>query len=100
MFPTRVQGDGETIGEGETIDSFITGLRLKSQTCEFRSLKDSLIHDRVVVGIRVPKMKERLLRDSELTVKGATGICKANEAAQAQIKVLTGAENSANVNVI
>ena len=50
MFHTRVQG------EGETIDSFTTDLRLKSQSCEFGSLQDSLIRDRVVVGIRDSKI--------------------------------------------
>ena len=84
VFHTRVQG------EGETIDSFTTDLRLKSQSCEFGSLQDSLIRDRVVLGIRVTKIKERRAID----------ICKANEAAQAQMKVLTGAENSASVNII
>jgi hypothetical protein len=52
------------------------------------------------VGIRDSKIKERLLRDSELTLERAIDICKANEAAQAQMKVLTGAENSASVNMI
>ena len=94
VFHTRVQG------EGETIDSFTTDLRLKSQSSEFGSLQDSLIRDRVVVGIRDCKIKERLLRDSELTLERAIDICKANEAAQAQMKVLTGAENSASVNMI
>ena len=63
VFHTRVQG------EGETIDSFTTDLRLKSQSCEFGSLQHSLIRDRVVVGIRDSKIKERLLRDSELTFR-------------------------------
>ena len=56
MFHIRVQG------EGETIDSFITDLRLKSQSCEFGSLQDSLIHDRVVVGIRDSKIKDGMLK--------------------------------------
>ena len=94
VFHTRVQS------EGETIDSFTTDLRLKSQSCEFGSLQDSLIRDRVVVGIRNSKIRGRLLRDSELTLERAIDICKANEAAQAQMKVLTGAKNSASVNMI
>ena len=74
MFHTREQG------EGETIDSFTTDIRLKSQSCEFGSLQDSLIRDRVVVGISDSKIKERLLRDSELTLERAIDIFKANEA--------------------
>ena len=80
--------------------SFTIDLRLKSQTCEFGSLQDSLIRDRVVLGIRDSTIKERLLRDSELTLVRATCICKANLAVQAQMKVLSGAANSASVNVI
>ena len=53
VFHTRVKG------EGETIDSFTTDLRLKSQSCEFGSLQDSLIRDRVVVGIRDSKINLR-----------------------------------------
>ena len=52
------------------------------------------------MGIRDCNIKERLLRDSELTLERAIDICKTNEAAQAQMKVLTGAENSASVNMI
>ena len=73
MFHTRVQG------EGETIDSLTKDLRLKSQSCECGSLQDSLIRDRVVVGIRDSKIKERLLRDSELTLERAIDICKVTE---------------------
>ena len=52
------------------------------------------------MGIRDSNIKERLLRDTELTLERAIDICKANEAAQAQMKVLTGAEHSASVNMI
>ena len=59
---------------------------LKSQSCEFGSLQDSLIRDRVVVGIRDCKIKERLLRDSELTLERAICICISNEAANESVK--------------
>ena len=48
--------------EGETADSFITYLRLKSQSCEFGALQDSPIRNRVEIGIRDSKMKEKMLR--------------------------------------
>ena len=45
-------------------------------------------------------MKEKMLRDPGLTLKRSIDVCKANEAAQDQMKVLTGAENNASVNVV
>lgn len=96
VFHTRVQK------EEEQIDSFITDLRLKSKTCEFENLRDSLIRDRVVVGIRDSRLKEKLLRDPGLTLERAVDVCKANEAAQAQMKVLTGStpDDSSSVHAV
>ena len=84
VFHTRVQR------EEEQFDSFVTDLRLMSKTCEFENLRDSLIRDRVVVGIRDSRLKEKMLRDPGLTLERAVDVCKANEAAQAQMKVLMG----------
>lgn len=37
--------------EGETIDAFVTRLREKAATCEYGTLRDQLIRDRLVLGI-------------------------------------------------
>ena len=102
VFHTRQQQ------EEEVVDSFVMDLRLKSQTCEFGPLMDSLIRDRLVVGIQDAKLKEKLLRDPKLTLERAIEVCKISEAAQAQMKVLTRAvshgegspKTSVNVNVV
>ena len=39
--------------QGQTIDSYVTELRTKAQSCEYDELKDSLIRDWIVVGIVV-----------------------------------------------
>ena len=75
VFHTRVQGEGETID----IDSFTTDLRLKSQSCELGSLQDSLIRDRMVVGIRDSKIKERLLRANVRALQSKRSRASANE---------------------
>ena len=36
--------------QGQTIDSYVTELRMKAQSSEYDELKDSLIRDRIVVG--------------------------------------------------
>ena len=37
--------------EGESIDSYVTELRILSKSCEFGDLTDSLIKDRLVCGV-------------------------------------------------
>ena len=47
---------------GETVDQFVLRLRQLSDTCEFGTLKDSLIRDRLVIGTKDEAGHERLLR--------------------------------------
>ena len=83
MFNTRSQRDGETT------DQYVTDLKTKAQTCEFGELKDSLIRDRIVCGIRCDKTRSRLLREPDLTLQRAIDICRANEAMSSQMKSFT-----------
>lgn len=56
---------------GEAIDQYFTVLRKMSETCEFRTLKNSLIKDRIGLGFSDAKTRERLLRISDLTPEKA-----------------------------
>ena len=80
VFNTRNQRDDETI------DQYITDLKKKAQTCEFQNLKDGLIRDRVVCGIRCDKTRSRLLKEPDPTLQKAIDICRANEATTKQMK--------------
>lgn len=48
-----------TINQGatETIDAYVTDLRVKAKNCEFGSLTDELIKDRFVCGIRTDQVR-------------------------------------------
>ena len=56
---------------GRTLDAFLLDLRNKVTTCEFGSLQDSLIKDRIVCGIDNKSVREYLLRDNDLTLDKA-----------------------------
>ncbi len=43
--------------EGETIEQYVTDLHLKSQSCNFESLSDSMIRDQIVIGILDKKLR-------------------------------------------
>lgn len=83
QFFTRSQGGSETI------DAFVTDLKNKAKNCEFSTLNDSLIRDRIVGGIKSDQLRARLLREADLPVAKAIDICRASEASTSQLKQFT-----------
>ena len=52
--------------DSESFDEFYTRLRNLSENCELADLRDSLIKDIIIIGIRDTKLKERFLRKNEI----------------------------------
>ena len=77
----------------------MTVLRTLAATCEFQTLHDGLIRDRIVCGMRNQTIKERLLRESELTLQKTLDICRASEVSRKQVKSLND-QSSANVDAL
>ena len=57
--------------EGESFHDFVTELKKLSSECEFEGLPNSLIKDMIVCGANDYSLRERLLRESELTLPKA-----------------------------
>ena len=74
---------------GESFDSYIACLRSLAKTCNFGELQDSMIRDRVVVGIRDNGIRKRLLTESKLTLSKCIDICRANETTARQLREMT-----------
>jgi hypothetical protein len=61
--------------KGETIDKFITVLKTRAKSYEFRGKTDSMILDGIVFGVNDIRLKERLLRESSvLTLEKAVSL--------------------------
>ena len=74
---------------GESIETYIAELRELAKSCKFcECLKDSLIRDRIVLGICDQGTRKVLLQKRDLTLKQAEDICRSNEAATSQLKEL------------
>ena len=72
---------------GETLDQYVTELRKLASQCNFDSVTPSeILHDRIVFGIADNKVRERLLRESTLTLDRTLEICRAAEVSVAQLK--------------
>ena len=76
-----------TTQEDHTIDVFVADLRRRAAHCNFGALKDSLIRDQIVVGISDPRLRERLLRERDLSLEKAIKLCRITEQSNEQSKV-------------
>ena len=80
---------------GRTIDAFVTDLRSKAKTCEFGELQDSLIRDQIVCGIDNNSIRERLLRNNNLTLEKAIDDVRAAETSRTQTQELNNSVEAA-----
>ena len=78
MFHTYTQN-------GRSFDNFLIDIKNKA-----KSLEDCLILDRIVCGIESKEMRERLRRDSELTLSKAANMVRAFEISRIQVSDLEG----------
>ena len=88
LFNTRMQS------VNETIDAYVTELRLQAKNCEFGALCNELIRDRIVVGIRDDAVRSRLLREAELDLQKAVDICRAAEQTRSHMDALKNATST------
>ena len=72
--------------EQDKFDEFYTKLRKLSEDCEFNQLRDSLIKDMIIIGIRDKKLQKRLLRENDITLEKVLSNCRASEASKLQTK--------------
>lgn len=69
-----------------------------SVDCAFEGLRASLIKDRIISGIQSAELKDRLLREDNLTLEKCVKLFRAAELASQQ--VLTLKEQSRNVDAV
>ena len=74
----------------ESVEQFITNLYQLAEYCEYGGLKDEMIRDRIMVGIRDTVLSERLQLDSELTLKKAKKLVQQREAVHEHQQFITG----------
>ena len=72
----------------ETIDAYVTALRKLAKTCNYGGLTDSLIRDRIVVGINDNSARKKLLQTSKLTLGLCLDICRSSETSARQLKTM------------
>ena len=78
---------------GESFDAYLTNLRSLVKTCNFGELKDNLIRDRIVIGIKDNSIRKKLPAEGKLTLDKCINICCANETTAKQLKEISQSED-------
>ena len=66
--------------EGESVDSFVTSLHCLAEYCGYEGLKNEMIRDRIVVGLRDANLSMKLQMVSDLDLEKAVTIARQSEA--------------------
>ena len=74
--------------EGQSFDKFMTQLKKLSSDSEFGELKHSLIKDIVVIGVTDDSLRERMLREPNLTLERAITLGQSAEQTKIHAKEL------------
>ena len=74
---------------GESIDTYASNLRSLSDTCNFGALKDEMIRDRIVCGVRDSSLRKKLLQVPELTLQKCIDMCRSVEATSTQLEAMS-----------
>ncbi|XP_006813690.1 uncharacterized protein LOC102809558 [Saccoglossus kowalevskii] len=72
-FNTRNQG------RNESIDDFVTALKILAKDCAFGTMRDELIRDRIICGIYCEQVKDKLLQKQDPNLEKTLTICRAHE---------------------
>ena len=76
---------------GESGSCYLTELRVAADSCDFATITASeILRDRFLHGLRDAKMRERLLRETNLTLDRAYAMVQAAEATTEQMHVMSG----------
>ena len=90
QFNRRVQRPGEPIND------FITDLYAMADKCNYGTLRDELLRDRIVVGIIDQSLSEKLQLDQGLTLQTALEKVRLSESIKQQQDVLVNKSPSVN----
>ena len=63
----------------ESLDSYITALMKLSESCGFGALRESLVRDRLILGVKDDRVREKLLGKRDLDLNKAIETIKASQ---------------------
>ena len=75
---------------GETVQQFVTALKLLVKDCEYGQAEDDIVRDRIAFGTKSAKVREKLIDiGSDLTLERAIEVARVDEVSVKQLKEMT-----------
>ncbi|UYV83251.1 hypothetical protein LAZ67_23000294 [Cordylochernes scorpioides] len=96
----RAKFNRRSQGESEPVEEFITNLYVLAENCNYGILKEEMIRDRLVVGVKNFNLSEKLQLESELTLEKAIQIVRQSESVKNQQKAFRQDTENRNVDAI
>ncbi len=87
----RFRQRGQAVGE--STDHYVAALREMVRTCAFGDMEHEMVRDQIVEKTCMPRIRERLLLEPELTLEKSLTIARQIEAAVADAKVIAEGES-------
>ena len=88
-------------GATESVEDCVVALRTLSKACNFCDcMRDSLLRDRIVLGITDNATRKRLLQESALTFTSCIDLCRCAQVASSQLQYNTIQYNTIQHNTI
>ena len=85
---------------GEGFESYYTELRNTVKDCEFGSLEENLLRDRLVCGIIDEIVREKLLQVEDLTLEKCVNMCRLFESNAKQLRTLGSSQPEPDVHAL
>ena len=70
--------------EGKSVEDFIYHVNALADHCGYGQLREEMVRDRIVVGIRDAKLSQKLQMDAELTLEKATQLVRESKTIKLQ----------------
>jgi len=80
----RARFNSRSQQEGESVEDFIYHVNALADHCGYGQLRDEMVRDRIVVGIRDAKLSQKLQMDAELSLEKATKLVRESETIKLQ----------------
>ena len=62
--------------KGESVDTWLKDIKIHASSCGFEEQRDLMLRDTLVFGVQDERVKERILREPELTLEKTVDICR------------------------
>lgn len=82
--------------DGQSFEDYLIDLKMKIKLCDFNTvqnnmtLEDRLLRDKLILGVKSSKVREKLLSDPKLDLSKAISICRASEQTSEQLSHIAG----------